>query len=162
VPLPEKYSASHRPPTLLALPSYLAGNVARLGNGTLVAVLREHDLRLAHFAVLVALSDFGELAPHELATRLQTDRSHISAAIETLVQGGWVARAQDSSDRRRATINLTGPGRDRLTGLVLAAEESEKSLLAALSDTEQVTLRELLRKIILAAETPDAPAGECD
>ncbi len=50
-----------RPPTLLALPSYLAGHVARIGHRALVEALKEYDLRLPHFAVLVGLGDFGPL-----------------------------------------------------------------------------------------------------
>ncbi|MFE7788806.1 hypothetical protein [Streptomyces sp. NPDC057460] len=54
--------APSRPPSLLALPSYLASHVARIGHLLLVDALAEHDLRLPHFAVLTGLSDFGPLA----------------------------------------------------------------------------------------------------
>lgn len=155
MPLPDQYSPSHRPPTLLALPSYLAGSVARLGNSSLVAVLKGHDLRLPQFAVLVALSDFGALAPHELATRLQADRSHISAYVESLVKRGWVERMQDDTDRRRVTVELTPEGRQRVGELAAAAEASEHSLLGALSLEECDALRALLMKVIVANETSD-------
>ena len=155
MPLPDQYSQSHRPPTLLALPSYLAGSVARLGNSALVAALREHDLRLPQFAVLVALSDFGPLAPHELATRLQADRSHISAYVEALVKREWVARVQDEADRRRVTVDLTAEGRRRVVELTAAAEASEHALLGSLSREECATLRDLLTKVIVANESSE-------
>ena len=153
MPLPVPYSQSHRPPTLLALPSYLAGSVARLGNASLVAVLKDHDLRLPQFAVLVALSDFGPLAPHEIATRLQADRSHISAYVEALVNRGWVARVQDDTDRRRVSVELTAEGRQRVAELSASAAASEQALLGSLTREECDTLRSLLVKVILANES---------
>ena len=155
--LPEQNSPSHRPPTLLALPSYLAGSVARLGNASLVAALKERDLRLPQFAVLVALFDFGPLAPHELATRLQADRSHISAYVEALVKREWVARIQDDADRRRVSVELTAEGRERVGELTAAAAASEQALLGSLAPEECDTLRELLTKVIVANETADLP-----
>ena len=153
MPLPDQYSQSHRPPTLLALPSYLAGSVARLGNASLVAVLKDHDLRLPQFAVLVALSDFGPLAPHEIATRLQADRSHISAYVEALVNRGWVARVQDDTDRRRVSVELTAEGRQGVDELSASAATSEQVLLGSLTRKECDTLRSLLVKVILANES---------
>jgi DNA-binding MarR family transcriptional regulator len=118
-------------------------------------VLKGHDLRLPQFAVLVALSDFGALAPHELATRLQADRSHISAYVESLVKRGWVERMQDDADRRRVTVELTPEGRLRVGELATAAGASEHALLGALSREECDTLRALLMKVIVANEISD-------
>lgn len=46
-------------PSLLAPPSYLVGNVARIGHRLLLHALAEHDLRVPHAAILPALCDFG-------------------------------------------------------------------------------------------------------
>ena len=70
----------------MGLPSYLAGSVARIGRDHLVSTLDAHELRLPQYAVLAALNDFGPLAPHELATRLQADRSHVSTYVEALAR----------------------------------------------------------------------------
>jgi DNA-binding MarR family transcriptional regulator len=123
-----------------------------LGHRSLVEVLKEHDLRLPQYAVLVALLDFGDLAPHELASRLQTDRSHISAYTEMLVNRDLVTRVPDVTDRRRVTVQLTPAGRDLVEHLTASAADSQQFLLDALSDDEQRTLRALLTKVIVTAE----------
>ncbi|MWB99434.1 MarR family winged helix-turn-helix transcriptional regulator [Agromyces seonyuensis] len=153
----DELSASHRPPSLLALPSYLAGNVAHVGNRTLVAKLKEHGIGLAQYGVLVALADFGALPPHELARRLSTDRSHISAYVEVLQKRGWVIREPDAADRRRVIVALTDGGRSLATGLMTWAAEAQADFLSALSESEQRTLRTLLLKILASAEASDAP-----
>ena len=160
MPPPDESLGSQRPPSLLSLPSYLAGSVARLGNSALVGLLRTQSLRLPQFAVLSALSDFGALAPHELATRLQTDRSHISTYVESLLPGGWVMREQDSDDRRRVTVTLTESGRLRFGELARAASASETSFLSALSSEEQATLQSLLLKVIASAEAAASDSEE--
>ncbi len=132
----------------MGLPSYLAGSVARIGHEHLVAVLGEHDLRLPQYAVLAALSDFGPLAPHELATRLRTDRSHISAYVEALVQRGWVSRDPDPTDRRRQSVVLTEAGAGLFGDLRLAAAASQATFLGMLTPAERDTLLALLRKVI--------------
>lgn len=131
-----------------------------LGHRSLVEVLRKHDLRLPQYAVLVALMDFGDLAPHELASRLQTDRSHISSYTETLLNRGWVTRVPDESDRRRVTVQLTDSGCELVEGLAAMAADSQQFLLSALSDAEQDTLRALLMKVIVTAEANPAAARE--
>ena len=147
---------SLRPPSLLDLTSYLAGNVARIGHAGLVAALAGHGLRLPQHAVLAALHDFGALAPHELATRLNTDRSHISTYLEALVDRGWVQRIPDPADRRRQTVTLTATGATTFAELHAAAAASQDGVLEGLSAAEQRTLRTLLAKVIATA---DAASG---
>ncbi|SIS04667.1 MarR family winged helix-turn-helix transcriptional regulator [Williamsia sterculiae] len=152
----ENASASLRPPTLLALPSYLAGSVARLGNKPLVDMLKERGLALQQFAVLVALSDFGPLAPHELSTRLATDRSHISTYVEALARREWVTRTPDVNDRRRVTVTLNDAGRRLVEDVSSSAARSQASFFSVLTATEQRAFRALMMKIILSAELAEA------
>ena len=141
--------AARRPPSLMGLPSYLAGSVARIGHDHLVSTLDAHDLRLPQYAVLAALSDFGPLAPHELATRLQADRSHISTYVEALARRGWVRREPDPLDRRRHRVALTDPGAAVFADLREAAAASQSTFLRVLTDQERRTLLDLLAKVIV-------------
>lgn len=149
---------SGRPPSLLALPSYLAGSVARIGHRHLVAVLDRFGLRLPQYAVLAALSDFGALAGHELAMRLQADPSHISAYVEALTRHGWVRRDPDPADRRRHSVALTPSGTQLVADLSKAAVASQQSFLAALSTDEQETLLALLARVVAANDDPTGSA----
>jgi MarR family transcriptional regulator, lower aerobic nicotinate degradation pathway regulator len=112
------------------------------------------------YGVLVAPSDFGGLAPHELAARLQMDRSHVSAYVDALRKRGWVVRVPDDADRRRVTVHLTDEGRALVTQLNAAAADSQRDFLGELSAAEQRTLRTLLMKIIVSAESSDVSADE--
>jgi len=139
-----------RPPTLVALPSYLAGNVARIGHRLLLEALAEHDLRLAHFAVLAALSDFGPLAQHELAERLDLNPSHLVGYVDEIEQRDLVRRDRDPGDRRRQHVALTAPGRALLERLHEVAQRSQAEFLQVLSERERKRLIALLRRVLQA------------
>ena len=78
---------SLRPPSLLELPSYLAGQVSRFGRRYLAKVLAEHDLLLVHHAILSALSDFGAQSQQQVANTLDLDKSHLVGRIDQLEAG---------------------------------------------------------------------------
>jgi DNA-binding MarR family transcriptional regulator len=141
-----------RPPTLLGLPSYLAGAAARAGHRLLVEALATHDLRLPHFAVLTALSDFGPLPQHELADRLAINRSHLVGYLDDIEQRGLVQRDRDPLDRRRHHVTLTPAGRVQLGRLHDVALRSQAEFLHALTEAEQQTLVSLLRRVITATD----------
>jgi DNA-binding MarR family transcriptional regulator len=137
-----------RPPTLLALPSYLAGTVARIGHRLLVDALARHDLRLPHFAVLAALSDFGPQAQHELADRLAINRSHLVGYLDDVERRGLVQRDRDLEDRRRQRVALTPSGRAQVRRLHEVARRSQAEFLQVLTESERATLIRLLRRVL--------------
>lgn len=141
-------SGKVRPPTLLSMPSYLAGNVGRVGARLLLRVLKEHGLRLSHHAVLAALRDFGPLAQHELADRLDVDRSQVVGFVDRLQREGYVTRSRDASDRRRVLVSLTAEGQTIEHRMTAAAHRSQAALLSALSPSEQAELLRLLQRIL--------------
>ena len=143
-------AASPRPPSLLALPSYLLSMLAAYGRRHLEAVLAEHDLVLIHNAILAALADFGPQSQQQLADSLAFDKSHLVARIDQLQRRGLVTRTQDPADRRRNQIALTP------AVLRAAGQESQRGFLAALSAAEQETLITLLRR---ALDANDATRG---
>src|SRR5690606_21562255 len=91
---------------------------ARPAGSRLIAVLAEHDLRLQHFAVLMALADFGPLAQHELAERLGLNRSHRVGYLDEIQDRGLVGRRRDPADRRRQHVTLTEDGAALVAKLV--------------------------------------------
>jgi DNA-binding MarR family transcriptional regulator len=138
-----------RPSTLLALPSYLAGHVARIARRGLEEALAEHGLRLPHFAVLTALADLGALPQHELADRLGLNRSHLVGYLDDVENRGLVSRGRDAADRRRQVVSLTAAGKELTERLAELARHSERELLGLLSDREYATLVALLRQIVV-------------
>jgi DNA-binding MarR family transcriptional regulator len=148
-----------RPPTLLALPSYLAGHVARIGRRVLVEALAEHDLRLPHFAVLAGLSDFGPLAQHDLADRLGLNRSHLVGYLDEIEGRGLVGRERDPADRRRQRVTLTDSGRALAQRLTVVAQRSQDEFLNVLTEAERATLIKLMRRVVTADDEAQAKAS---
>jgi DNA-binding MarR family transcriptional regulator len=151
-----------RPPTLLGLPSYLAGAAARIGHRLLVDALAAHDLRLPHFAVLAALADFGPLPQHELADRLAINRSHLVGYLDDIEERGYVQRERDPHDRRRQVVALTAAGRTQLRRLREVAVDSQAVFLQALTDDERQTLVALLRRVVTAVDRTRLEPGDAD
>jgi DNA-binding MarR family transcriptional regulator len=139
-----------RPPRLLALPSYVASKVGRIGHDLLFEALADDDLRLSHYAVLLALADDGPLAQHELADRLELNRSHLVGYVDLLEQHGLVERERDPGDRRRQVVALTADGRRAVQRFGRVAERSQAEFLSMLSVRERKQLIDLLRRVLLA------------
>ena len=150
--------AEMRPPTLLALPSYLAGHVSRIGHRVLVEALAEHDLRLPHFAVLAGLSDFGPMAQHALADRLGLNRSHLVGYLDDIERRELVLRERDPDDRRRQRVALTPSGRTLVRRLKQVAQRSQDEYLGVLSEAERETLVSLLRRVVTADDQAQVSA----
>ena len=102
---------------------------------------------------MAALGDFGPLPQHELADRLQFNRSHLVGYLDRLEDQGHVARARDRNDRRRQHVALTDTG-DRLRQeLVDTALRTEMDAISVLTGPERQTLVRLLHKVLDAADT---------
>lgn len=140
-------SQNDRPPTLLGLPSYLAGHVSRIGNRLLVEDLAAHGLRLPHFAVLAGLHDFGPTAQHELADRLGFNRSHLVGYLDHLEDAGYVSRVRDPDDRRRQVVQFSPTGSALTDELIESALASERAQFRSLTDQELRMLTSLLRRV---------------
>uniref|UniRef100_A0AAU2VNU4 MarR family winged helix-turn-helix transcriptional regulator n=1 Tax=Streptomyces sp. NBC_00008 TaxID=2903610 RepID=A0AAU2VNU4_9ACTN len=155
---PARAEAAPRPPSLLALPSYLAGHAARIGHDALVEAVGENGLRLPHFATLTALSDFGPLPQHVLADRLGFQRSHLGGYLDVIEKQGLVRRTRDPADRRRQLVELTDEGAALQHRLWLVAERSQDSFLGCFTPAERETLTTLLRRLV-EADDQGAPEG---
>jgi len=141
------------------MPTYLAGHAARIGHAGVVEALERHGMTLPHYAVLLALVDFGSLAPHELARHLGMRRAHVSTYVENLSQGGLVQRQPNPDDRRSVTVVLTEAGRGLVATLWPETQKAQQRLLRGLSPSEQDTLVMLLTKIV-ANDEDDPELGE--
>jgi DNA-binding MarR family transcriptional regulator len=139
---------SMRPSLLLALPSYLAGHVAKVVQRPLRELLATHGLTLPHYAVLAALADFGPTSQQDLARRLDLDKSHMVKFIDHLERHALVARAPWPADRRRYSISLTSAGAELIAEIDPIARQSQRELLHALSDDEQTQLIQLLERVV--------------
>ncbi|MGW7205748.1 MarR family winged helix-turn-helix transcriptional regulator [Streptomyces sp. NPDC054837] len=125
-------------------------------------VLDSDGLRHWQYKVLLALRRHGPpytASPSELADRLGLTRGALSARLAPLEEAGLIGRTHESADRRRVLVRLTDAGYAAFEQHAAAEEEDEVALLAALTAEEQRTLADLLRKLVVAAESgPDGLA----
>lgn len=125
------------------------------------AVLAEHGLGAASFAVLATLARLGEtegISQRRLADELGLTSGTISVRIDRLASEGLVERRADPDDRRNALIALTDEGRALLEAAIPAHLANQRRLVAALTPEELDVLAGLLRRLLLEFEG-DRPAG---
>ncbi len=137
--------------TKLHLPEYLPYLVNRVGAALVarfsVEALERHDLSIAMWRALVALSDSGPLRQIDLSDLTSVDVSTLSRLITRLVQSGLVTRVRSDNSNREVTIGLTPKGEKLVDQLVPIARDLEKTALAGLSAAELRTAKAALRRM---------------
>lgn len=135
--------------------------VARLGRAAaylsagIDACLEEFGLSRAGWDVLASLRRAGpphRLSPTELYVALMRSSGAMTHRLRHLERHGLITRVPDPDDARGMLVELSRKGNvlvDRIARLHL---DNERALLAPLSNEEQQTLAQLLRKLLLAYE----------
>ena len=122
---------------------------------------RAHDLRLAEWRVLRALSLApGPLTAGVLGDALGMDKMAVSRAVRALEAKGRLHRRPDPVDGRRIALGITAGGRALIDRIEPSGREREAALLEALTPAERATLDALLDRLVARARTlpePDAP-----
>lgn len=131
------------------------GRVSRLARELeqrLEPVYREQGLDGGWYDVLATLRRAGppyRLRPTEFTSALMLTSSGTTKRLDRLEQAGLIARGPDPEDRRGTLISLTDAGRRLIDAAVEAHLDNERRILAALSESEQRRLADLLRKLQL-------------
>jgi DNA-binding MarR family transcriptional regulator len=130
--------------------------LGRLGQRLTQEVIVSQQLLLPHFSVLATLDDFGPLAQHEIAERLEVNPSHLVRYVDDLESRQAVIRERDPKDRRRQVVSLTPAGRTLLGQLRIPLHEMQERFLAVLSEHERAVLMELLLRLLEHADETTA------
>lgn len=110
--------------------------------------LEAQEVSVAEWVILRALFDVDALAPSQLAARLGMTRGAVSKLIDRLATKALVRKTPSPHDRRYQSVALTDEGRALVPTLAILADENDSAFFAALSATEQQTLRRLLQKLV--------------
>ncbi|MFF4345719.1 MarR family winged helix-turn-helix transcriptional regulator [Streptomyces sp. NPDC001530] len=130
----------------------LARHAAQARRDTLDA----DGLHHGQYKVLLMLRRLGppyEASPSQLAEMLGLTRGALSARLGPMEDAGLITRTNERGDRRRVRVRLTDAGCDAFEQQAVSEDEGENALLAVLSPAEQRTLADLLRKLVVAAES---------
>lgn len=138
----------HAPARLRGQTSWLINQVALPANRLVGEELAAAGTRRYHYSLLAALDEVGPASQAELGRRTTIDRSDMVAAINELVEQGYVARSPDQADRRRNVVSMTPAGRRRLDELDRLLAGVQDRLLAPLSPAERTQLVALLTRLV--------------
>jgi DNA-binding MarR family transcriptional regulator len=141
-------AANPTPARLRALPSWSINQVAIAANRLTERALAETGSRRYHFAMLAALDEFGPSSQADLGRCTGIDRSDIVAAINAMVERGFVERSPDPSNGRRNIVTITAAGTAHLEHLSVLLRDAQDELLRTLSAKESKTLVTLLSRLL--------------
>lgn len=136
------------PERLTSKPSWLITQLAVHARRLVFDGFAEVGARGYHYRVLAALQEFGAMSQAELGRRCGMDRSDVVAAVNELVEHGFVERASDPGDRRRNTVTLTDAGKRQLRRMDRTLAAVQEELLEPLSDRDRKTLTRLLTVLL--------------
>ncbi|WP_416984354.1 MarR family winged helix-turn-helix transcriptional regulator [Streptomyces sp. T028] len=105
-----------------------------------------------HYRILAALHEFGPASQAELGRRCRVDRSDMVAAVNELVEQGFVDRTPDPDHGRRNKVTLTGDGLRQLLRMDGLLDQVQDDLLKPLSAEERETLTGLLGRVLAQYE----------
>jgi len=135
-----------------------AGRIMEHVDRALNAKFEEFGVTRASFDVLATLRRTGEpyrLTQRELMRSLLRTSGSMSLRIDSLESQGLVERRTDDDDRRSVFVTLTKKGAELLQAVIPEHLANEKSLIAALNQSERAQLVTLLRKWLSGLEADE-------
>jgi DNA-binding MarR family transcriptional regulator len=142
-------------PDLDPAPLELVGRVIVLAQHlerSVEAALERHGLSLGQFDILATLRRHGKkggLTPTQLLESVALSSGGMTARLDALADGGFVARKPNPDDRRMVVIELTAKGRRLIDNATKTRFKEAQTSLPALAPSELAQLTDLLRKWLL-------------
>jgi DNA-binding MarR family transcriptional regulator len=99
------------------------------------------------------------VSQRQLADELGLTPGTVSVRVDRLVEQGLADRRTDPDSQRNALVALTGEGWALFERVAPAHLDNEQRLLAALSESEQRLLADLLRKLLVEFEGSRPPSA---
>lgn len=135
----------------IILANYLPYLVNRVGMALAINfeadALREHQLIVAEWRLLLALSNVRRRRQIDLAELTSIDSSTLSRLITRMVRRGFVTRLRSKEDHREVSIELTPKSARIITQLKPAAQQLELIATAGLPERQISMVKDALRHI---------------
>ncbi len=129
----------------------LFGRAARLLDPLRLRVWEEMGITFPQLRILFTVRDQPGGDLRSLAERLGIGTSGASQQVDRLVEKGFVARTEDTDDRRRLCLRLTDRGVEAAESISVTAREYERQLLTPLKDEQLRALSAVLTDLLAAA-----------
>ena len=154
-------------PDLDCSPMGVIGRISQLQREVFLAqraTFARHGLDAPSFDVLAALRRAGkpyQLTPTALMRTALVTSGAITQRLDRLEERGLITRGRSDVDGRAVVVTLTEAGRTALDGALPDHLETERGMLAELSEAEREQLATLLRRWLVSlgrvpGNTPDA------
>jgi DNA-binding MarR family transcriptional regulator len=111
------------------------------------AGIGEQDLTATQWAVLAKLVERGPCSQNRLGRRTAMDAATIKGVVDRLGKRGLIETRPDPEDGRRLEVALSPAGQALAERILPLAHRITEETLAPLTEAEQATLVELLRKL---------------
>jgi DNA-binding MarR family transcriptional regulator len=111
------------------------------------APLAGHDLSIAMWRVLAALSANGEQRQVDLAGMTSIDVSTLSRLVTRLVRRGLVTRTRSKSNNREVLVELSPKGRVLVETLIPVARKLEADAIAGVAEKDLAAVKRSLRRM---------------
>ncbi len=131
-------------------PGFLILALHRATHATLHALAARLDglnLTASEINVLANLADGRTRSIGELGSDTATRPTTLTSVLDRLVRKGYVTRELDPADRRSFRVSLTAEGREVAGAARGAAEDLERTALAAISDADLAGFRAVTRAL---------------
>jgi DNA-binding MarR family transcriptional regulator len=109
--------------------------------------LARHDLSIAMWRVLAALSANGEQRQIDLATMTSIDVSTLSRLVTRLVRRGLATRRRSKSNSREVLVELSPKGRALVETLIPVARKLEADAIAGVANKDLAAIKRSLRRM---------------
>jgi len=109
--------------------------------------LSGHDLSIAMWRVLAALSANGEQRQVDLAGMTAIDVSTLSRLVTRLVRRGLVTRTRSKANNREVLVELSPKGRGLVETLIPVARELEAAAIGGVAKEDLAVVKRSLRRI---------------
>lgn len=119
-----------------------------------VPVLKEHDVSMWGYAVLLALDESPVRTQAALAESIGADKTRIIPTLDELQTKGYIERHADPDDRRVRLLSITTSGRLVKDTVQKDIQRGEERWLSVLSADERRVFLNALQNITRVRDTP--------
>ena len=119
-----------------------------------VPVLKEHDVSMWGYAVLLALDESPVRTQAALAESIGADKTRIIPTLDELQTKGYIERHADPDDRRVRLLSITTSGRLVKDTVQKDIQRGEERWLSVLSTDERRVFLNALQNITRVRDTP--------
>jgi DNA-binding MarR family transcriptional regulator len=126
---------------------YLLNRTGSLGAACMSDVLKEFDIPLPIWQILLILSEFGEQTISELASHTGIEISYLSRTVLKAEELGFVARAKSAEDKRVTYIKLVTEGRQMIRKILPKTRRLRGIMLQGIPDGDIETTARTLQMV---------------